>query len=547
MEKTMKSTLKHSSVASSLRKFGFKQSLKGALVVGILAGIMVGGQGYAYSEAYPDDKSRAQLKSSVEQAPAFGIIYGETKNLPSPAGYMVYRTVTFLSIIASVWGLMTVIRLLRGQEEDGRWEIIASGNTTSKGASLHILLGFSLALLLAFVICFAATTAYGTIPAINAPPSAGLFISLAIFAPATLFSGLGFLVSQLSVTKRRALFYGLIPLLILFAVRTIGNTTSDWHWLKMFTPFGWTELASPVIDPNMAWLLPSFILAPILVISGMYFIARRDLGAGILHESSTAKPHYFLLGSATWLALRQNSVLFISWGIGALFLSGIMAIISGIAASAVSDSETLKNAVSQIGGGSHDMAVAFIGAGLVLIVIALLLMVTANMANLRSSEAKNQLDNILVQPVRRSKWLVGRLIIILAAALAIALICALATWAMAHAQGIALDLGTLLLVNTALIGTVVFTLGFGALLYGLVPRLAVLGMYTVIAWSFLIDMVGSVVKFDDIIVKSSLLHYVSLSPTENPDWSTFTCLVTLGLIMAALGVVAFTKRDIISE
>ncbi|HEV7929609.1 MAG TPA: hypothetical protein VGP12_05695, partial [Nitrosospira sp.] len=458
---------------------------KGALIIGLLAGIMGGGQGYAYTATYPDEASRAQFKTSLEAAPSLSIIYGEIDELPSPAGYMAYRTGMFLTVIASIWALMAVIKLLRGQEEDGRWEMIASGSITSKEASIQVFTGFMSALSLAFILSVAGMSAIGILPEVNAPATAGTYLSLAIFVPAALFASLGFFVSQLSITKRRALFYGLIPLLILLAFRTIGNTVSDLHWLKIYTPFGWTELSHPTVDPHMAWFIPVIVLFPFFTLFGRYLIGKRDLGAGIIPESSTAKPHYSLLNSPIQLAFRQNVVSFISWGIGILFLSALMATISGIAASAVADSESLKLAVAQLGG-SDNIAIAFIGAGFVMVAMALLLMVTTGLGGVRKDEAKNQLDNILVQPVRRSSWLAGRLGLIAGTATLVSLVCAVATWAMAGTQNISLDLGTLLLVSIALMGTIVFTLGFGAFLYGILPRFAVIGMYLVIVWSFLI-------------------------------------------------------------
>lgn len=534
------------SPGSTLRKFGFKQALKGALIVGFLAGGMAGLQGYAYAATYPDEASRQQLKASFETAPSLGIIYGETDALPSPAGYMAYRTGMFLAVIASIWGLMTVTRLLRGQEEDGRWELIASGNITSKRASAQVFIGFMLALLLSFTISAIIMSLVGVLPDVAAPASAGIYLSLAVFVPAALFASLGFFASQLSITRRRALFYSLTPLLLAFVLRTIGNTVPDLHWLKVYTPFGWSELANPTVQPEMLWLLPSVILFTILTGLSLYWVGKRDLGTGIIPESSNAKPHYFLLKSPLALALRHNMVQFLSWGIGALFISVLMAQIARIAADAVADSERMKVVVAQLGG-SDNLAVAFIGAGFVFLVIALLLMATTAVGSIRSSESKNQLDNLLVQPVRRSSWLIGRVSLILCVALIISISCTVATWLMAGTQGISLDLGKLLPISIALTGTVILTLGFGTFLYGLAPRLAVIGMYCVIAWSFIIDMIGAVVDLSDFFVKSSLFHYISISPTAAPDWGTFAWLASLGALMAFLGVVAFAKRDIISE
>ncbi|MDN5274872.1 MAG: hypothetical protein JWP06_773 [Candidatus Saccharibacteria bacterium] len=537
---------KHSQVTRALRKFGFKQSLKGAIILGLLTGIVIGAQGAAYAITYPDDKSRNQFKLSLEKAPALGVLYGESQNLPSPAGYMVYRTVTFLTFIASIWGLMAVVRLLRGQEEDGRWELIASGSASTQRASLHILLGFGASLLLAFVMCLIGTTAFGAMPSIDAPSTAGLFISLSIFVPVALFSSLGFLVSQLSTTRRRALMYGLVPLILLFALRTIGNTVTDLHWLKEFTPFGWTELANPVIDPHMIWLLPAALLTVVFVGLGLSFVSKRDLGEGVIRESTTAKSRYFLLGSPMQLAVRQNITLLLSWGIAALAMSALMAQISSIAADAVAGSSSLKDAFGQVGDSSN-LAIAFIGTGFVLVVMLLLIMTTVSMSSIRGTEAKNQLENILVHPVRRSSWLVGRLVVVVAASFLIALACTASTWALAATQHISLDLGNMFLISIALMGTIILTLGFGTLIYGFLPRLAVVGMYILISWSFLIETIGAAVKLDDIFVKSSLFHYISISPTKAPDWSTFLWLAGIGIVMMIIGTVAFTKRDIISE
>lgn len=538
-------TPKHSATRA-LRRFGFKQSLKGALIIGLLSALMIGGQGAAYTASYPDEFSRTQFKSTLQKAPALGVLYGEIKNLPSPAGYMVYRTVSFLTFIISIWGLMTVIKLLRGQEEDGKWELIASGSNSSRKASLHVFLGFILSVLLAFILCVTGTTAFGALPSINAPPTAGLLISLSIFLPTILFGSFGFLVSQLSTTRRRALMYGLIPLIIFFIIRTIGNIVTDLHWLKYLTPFGWSELVSPVINPAIIWLLPATLLAPVFIISGFYLINRRDLGVGIIKESTTTKSHFFLLSSHLQLAIRQNSVLFISWALGAFAFTALMAEISGIAAEAVGDSDSLKNAVGQIGG-SNDPAVGFIGAGLVFMVMLLLVMATVFMASIRATEAKNQLDTILVNPIRRSSWLVGRLSIIIAASLIISIVSGLITWALAQVQNISLDLSNLILISIALNGTIVLTLGIGTLIYGLFPKLSVIGMYLIIGWSFLLEMVGAVIQLDDVLIKSSLFHYVSISPTQIPDWSTFWWLIGLGVALMTLGVIAFTRRDIISE
>lgn len=545
--KRQPSSSKHLSPKAALWHLGFRQTLKGAIIIGLLVGFMAAVQGLAFGSTYPDEKSRAAFAATMESAPALGILYGETNNLDSAAGYMVYRTVPVMALIVSIWAAMTITKLLRGQEEDGRWEVITAGSTTPRSASMLLGLGFVASLVIAFVIATIMITAAGSFPELGASLSTSLLITLAIFAPGLLFAGLGMLTSQLAITRRRAMLYVIAPLALLFGLRSLANTVPDLYWLKNLTPFGWSDMISPVFNPQAGWLLAFLLATPVFTFLGIYLVGRRDLGAGFIAEPTESKSRFYLLNTALGLAFRQNSGLFLGWGIAALAMSLLIASIMGVAAEAVADSPSLGTFIGQLGGSMTDMKIAFLGAGLVFVVITLLIMATACMASVRKDEAKNYLDNLLTQPVRRSSWLTGRLVQILFAFMGISIICVFATWAVAELQNISLELWNMLLVGIALTGTVIFLLGFGALLYGIFPRLAVIGMYAVIAWSFLIDILGSVIELSDVLAKSSLLHYISLSPTETPDWGTFATLALLGAGMAAIGIVAFTKRDIVTE
>jgi ABC-2 type transport system permease protein len=533
--------------ASALRRFGFKQSLKGAIIVGVLAGFMTFIQGVAYAASFPDEKSRMQLASSLEGAPALGILYGEIKDLDSPVGYMVYRVVTFMSLIVAIWGIAVATRLLRGQEEDGRWEMILSGNTSARRASWNVFLGFIGAFIVAFIISTLITFSSGLSKDIDISLATSALINLAIFLPGLVFAGLGVLTSQLSVMRRRAFMYGLILLLACFIARGLGNTIADLSWLMNISPFGWSELINPIGDVQLSWIITLLSTSIVFVLLGIYLVGKRDVYSGILRESTTVKPKFALLGSPTAFAIRQNLPQFIGWTLLAIFISSVIVAVTNIAVDAMKDAPGLATAISQIGGSFDDLKVAFVGTGMIFTAVILLIMASVNIANIRSDEAKNYLDTILTQPIRRSTWLINRLVVTIAALTIVSLICAFFTYAIATSQGIPLEFGNFILVNLALVSTSVFLLGVGTFLYGFWPRVAAAFMYAVVAWSFIIETLGSAVKLDDRIVNSSLFHYISQSPTKAPDWSAFAWLVVLGVGLAAIGIVKFTKRDIISE
>jgi ABC-2 type transport system permease protein len=532
--------------SGALRRFGFKQSLKGAIIVGLIAGFMALLQGVAYPATFPDTKSRAQLAASLESAPALGILYGPIKDLDSPVGYMVYRVPTFLALIASIWGLATVTRLLRGQEEDGRWELVLAGNTSARHASWNIFLGFTGALIISFVLTTLLAQAAGLSKDVDISFGTSSLLALMILLPGLLFGAVGTFVSQLSVSRRKVFMYGIVLAIVCFILRGLGNAISDLSWLKHITPFGWAELTSPVSHTEVGWIALLVAVSLFFVGLGIYLAGKRDIGEGFIRESTTVRPKYALLGSSTALAFRQNLPQLIGWAIAAIGISSVMVAITNVAVDATKDTPELASAVAQLGG-SGNLKVAFLGTGMLLTATILLIMATAGVASIRSSEAKNYLDTILTAPIRRSTWLINRLLLVVSTVVAVSIISALFTYAIAKTQDIPLELGNFLLVSIALTGTSIFLIGVGTFLYGFLPRIASAFMYAVIAWSFIIDMIGSAVKLDDWLANSSLLHYISQSPSKTPDWSTFIWLVSLGVVFAAIGIIRFTKRDIISE
>lgn len=537
---------KRRSPTTALWNFGFKQSRRGAIILGLAAGGMAILQGFAYATSYTTTAQQTAFAASLKNVPGLGVMYGEAANLVSPAGYMVYRTVAFLGLIAAIWAVITATRLFRGQEEDGRWELIVSGAVSSRRASISVLSGFLSASLLSFGIAAAIIAASSAASNLQLSFSGGIRIAIAIYLPALVFASLGYVASQFAITRRRALSYSLYPLIGFFVLRAIGNTIPNLYWLKNTTPFGWAERFNPILDPQYGWLFALIGTAIICATMAFYLVGKRDMGASLLRESDQARSKFFLLKSSAALAVRQTATSTFTWALSAIGISFLMAAIAKVAVQAVDDSPSLKAAFLKVGS-SNDIQIAFLSIGSVLTVMIILLVATAGIASIRRSEAKNYLDTILVAPVRRSRWLVERLAIITISMIIISVLSVATTWAVAQSQHVSIDLGNILLVGITMVGTAFFTLGIGTFIYGTMPRFAVTSMYALIGWSFLLDTIGSVVTLNDIVAKSSLFHYVSPSLTGSPDWKTFTWLISLGIVLMVIGLVSFNRRDIISE
>jgi ABC-2 type transport system permease protein len=368
-----------------------------------------------------------------------------------------------------------------------------------------------------------------------------------VVLPALFFMGLGGVVSQLAGNGRRATTYGLVPLFVLFTLRSVGNVVASNDWLKTLTPFGWIDKWRIVDNPHAIWAFVSALAAVPLVALAIYLAGKRDLGDSIIAESDISKPHYTLLGGVGAFSLRRMRTGLVAWWLSALAMTIMIAGLAKDAANAVNDSEALRKSLSSLAGGSHSIEPSFVGVSALFLGITLLAMMVNGVGSTRREEAKNYADTLLVNPVGRYRWLFGRWIILIAAAAFIITTSGIATWAIVRSQHIAISFWTEVGGLLSIMGPLLFTLGIGVLLYGFKPRLAVPIAYAYLVWSFAIDLVGSTVALNDIVQKSSIFHYISLVPAESPDWKASWILLALGTVLVIAGSYLFNHRDLETE
>ena len=65
---------------------------------------MISLQGLAFAAAYTSELAREKFATAIASNPAVALLYGEIRNIETPSGYMVYRSVPFLALIGALWG-----------------------------------------------------------------------------------------------------------------------------------------------------------------------------------------------------------------------------------------------------------------------------------------------------------------------------------------------------------------------------------------------------------------------------------------------------------
>ena len=90
----------------------------------------------------------------------------------------------------------------------------------------------------------------------------------------------------------------------------------------------------------------------------------------------------------------------------------------------------------------------------------------------------------------------------------------------------------------------IFVLGIGTLAHGVAPRLAGPVAYGIVVWSFLLEIIGAGIGASHWLLDLSVLHHISRAPATEVRLDSAAILLTLGLVAAAAGAVAFNHRDL---
>lgn len=519
-----------------------RRSLRWAIVWGVVFGLFVVTTVVAYVKAYPTFDARVDLARSLRP---FVILLGQPWHAETVAGFATWRVLTAVAVIGAIWGLQTATGLLRGEEEEGRWELLLAGPVTRRRATVEALLGMLGAVAAMFLATLLLIFAAARLPGARFSIVGSLLFATNLVSGAAVFLAVGALTSQLSATRAQATTLAAGFLGVSFVVRAFADSQNRLQWLRWLTPLGWIEELRPLRDPQPVALAPIALLIVACMTLAVILAGVRDLHGSILGQREGRRHTTWWLVGPTTLAFYVSRATAIGWLAGVI---GFSAMSGSVAQAAVSLTTTSPAITATLGRfGIRAATRGFLSFSLFLIAVLLALMAAALVDAMRQEEASGRLDNLLVQPVHRLTWLAGRLGVALGLIILGGLAAGTATWAGAVTHRTYVPLPTLLEagLNATIPG--VFVLGVGILILGLRPRWCATASYAVVAWSFLADLLGTFVKGADWIRQSSLFTHISLAPAKKPDWDTAAIIILLGLLALVAGAVRFQRRDVAYE
>ncbi len=212
---------------------------------------------WSYSSIYKTPAERAALAAAFGSNRTTIALFGPAPHLETVAGFTVLKTFLTLTVIGAVWGLLTATRLLRGEEQDGRWELLLAGATTRGRAAAQALGGLLAGIAVLWAVTALLLVVAGRSSRVDIGPGAALFFALALVAGALMFTAVGALTSQLAATRRQAAGYAGAFLGVSYALRLVADSGTGLHWLVWCTPLGWIEGLQPLTRPGGCPSCPS--------------------------------------------------------------------------------------------------------------------------------------------------------------------------------------------------------------------------------------------------------------------------------------------------
>ncbi len=520
-----------------------KRASRSGALWGLVFGLLIASAATSYTSAFPTIEGRRQLALTMQGNAGFAAMFGTIHRIDTVAGYTPYKTMYTMLILGAVWGLLIATRQLRGEEDAGRWEILLSGRTTRGGAAGQAAFGLATGIVAVWIPTALLAAIAGASSKVDIGVGAAFFFATAVVAAVAIFMAVGMFVGQLAATRHDANLIGAGVLAGSYLIRMVADSAPELNGLRWASPLGWIEELRPLTGSHPLAFVPIVLLVAVLTAAAIRIAARRDLGSSVFGDRDAARPRTLLLGGEAGLTIRLTRPAVVTWLVALSVTGLVFGLVAQAAGSALRGSPGIEQVIERLGGRSAGAAsylgfVFVVAAGLVAIAVA------GQVAAARNEEAAGHLDNLLVRPVARWRWLgfrlgVGAGLVVLASALV-----GVAAWVGAASQQTGLGFVDLVKAGLNVAPPAVFVLGIGGLAYGLWPRGSIGVVYGLVVWSFTVETIAAAVDSNHWLRDTSPFLHIAPVPAAQPDWTAAAWLVGLGLVAAVAGIMAFGRRDL---
>lgn len=523
---------------------------RGSLVAWILG---IAGLGYAAATAvttqFGQDNERAALISVAAASPAFLFLRGLPDGISSGA-VSFFQGFSFTAVLAGLMSAFLIVRHTRGDEDQGRFELVGSTGVT-RVTSLYatLLLGTCANVVLALAV------AVGFIGA-GLPVPGSFLAGSAVGAVGLFFMAAAALVAQVMPSARSA--NGTAAALVggAYLVRGAGDAlgTADSSllhvtaaWPSLFSPIGWAQRIRPFTEMDLWPLL--VIGTGAVVLAGIAVALRngRDLGASyIAADDSGAERAGAGLASMLGLAWRLQRGSLASWCVTTAALGAVAGGLGPVVRDALEGNPSVAELMNRIVPGDAGLIDLFTTA---MLGIAGILAAAAGIEavlRLRAEEAEGRAELLLAVPASRFRWL-GSTLAVAAITTTAAAVAAGASAAVVLALGQAggSSPGTVFAAALAHIPAALVFPAVTLLVFAFAPRWSSAVGWGALAAALVLGQFGELLGLPVWLQDLSPFRHSSAMPVEafNPEGALL--MAAISIAAAAAGIRLIRERDVV--
>ena len=509
----------------------------GALVISAATGLMLWLGTIAYHKA---QTSGSSLMAALADNPAIRAVYGLPTAIGTLGGFTVWRVEIFVMLISTVWIVLATTRVLRGNEETGRLDLLlATPISLARSSGVVLAVVLIAGPVLTAVVTGVVLSALGAAAAGSWLYAAGLGLLLATFM------SIAALAAQLVPERRRATGLAGGVLFATIVLRIYADGSAGAGWVRWTTPYGWVENLHAFGGNDLLPLIP-LAAVPILALAAVLVMARvRDADAGMVRAADTKRARTWLLSRPLAFATRRRLAEVAAWGVGVAVL-GVLS--GGLAESLVGFPQSQPEAtklLNEVGMGAAVTPGGFIAIMDVLTAVVLAAYAITCLHADYDDEAAARLDLPYSAPVTRTRWAGSTVATTAAALVVLTTILALATWAGSALAGAGLTAGDSFAGAFNVLPVAVLFLGLAMLLHGVRPSWTAGLVGALAIGSYLIALIGPALKWPNWVLDLSPYYHLKLVPAASPAWTPLWVMLGIAVLGAALGLVGYARRDLV--
>jgi ABC-2 type transport system permease protein len=489
----------------------------------------------ATESLYPTVADQVAAARAINASPAVVALYGPILDESSLGELAMTKMTVLYAVFVALLLVVVVRRHTRGDEENGRAELVA-GTAVGRGAVLAAAVLEGVLLSLAVGLLAALADIAGGLPV-----AGSLAFGAAWAGIGWVSVGLTAVACQVSASSRTCFGIAAAALGLFYAMRAVGDVGPE--WLSWLTPFGWSTRLRAWSDPRWWVLLLFLALGAALLGAAAVMRSRRDLGSGLLAARPGPAEGSPRLADALVLAWRVHRTAIWSWTVGVVVLGALMGAIAPSVGDLL-DTEAGRAMIESLGGVGA-LQDALLSAVLSITAVLVTCFALTVIGHGAADEHDGRTEQVLATATSRSRAFLATCTIALVGAAWLLAVTGVATALGLGAQADGSGVGMATLVGAALdqVPAVWVVVALGLLLYAVASRWAVLGWGVLTAF-FVVGQLGDLLKLPDAVIGLSPFTHVPAMPVE-----PFTAgpALTLTALAAALTVLAwwrFRERDI---